>query len=296
MNINRKRIALNPLQYMATPDGWLDPSLAPPLEEQLAFVAAQGFDHIHCAVPPTLSPNEYKRKLDTAGLLPGPGYLSLLWSDDPSVRSNQLQKCRATAEINAGLGSDLSFLALSMTQDAPRVREHAGVGHKYSARRLEAIIDYIGSAAELAQDAGMTTALHPHVGTWIETEEETRAVLDAIPAGLLKFGPDTGHLTWAGADLDSVLQAYSDRVAGIHIKDLYLKSAETGRRDGLNYTETVKQVLWTEPGTGDADFTRIFSALAPNYDGWTVIEVDKGNRATPEESIALCGDWVRSLS
>jgi hypothetical protein len=47
---------------------------------------------------------------------------------------------------------------------------------------------------------GGSLALHPHVGTWIETEQEMESVLAAVPNTALRFRPDTGHLTWAGMD------------------------------------------------------------------------------------------------
>lgn len=296
MNINRDRIALNPLQYVATEDGWIDPAIAPPLEQQLEYVASQGFKYVHCAVPATLSPDEYRGKLERAGLGAGPGYVGIRWSDDPDLRVEHLRRCRAVAEANYAVGSELSFLAMGMAAGTARVDVHAAIGHQYSADRMDILIDYIGQAAEVVAAAGVVPALHPHVGTWVETESETRSVLDAIPASVLKFGPDTGHLTWAGADLTTLLADYSDRVAGVHIKDLFLDTAIAGRSEGLDYKSTIQRVLWTEPGTGDADFNEIFNALGPGFNGWTVIEVDKGNRPTPEDSIAVCGQWVRSLS
>ncbi|MEV7605767.1 sugar phosphate isomerase/epimerase [Paenarthrobacter sp. NPDC089322] len=296
MNINKNRIALNPLQYMATDDGWIDPSLAPPLEQQLEYIASQGFKYVHCSVPPGLSPDAYRRKLESAGLEAGPGYVGLRWSDDPEARLEHLRRSQATAEANAAVGSELSFLALGMTLGSARVDQHSAVGYQYSADRMDVIIDYVGEAAELVNAAGVVPALHPHVGTWIETESETRTVLEGIPSSTLKFGPDTGHLAWAGADVTSLLSDYADRISGVHIKDLFMDTASVARSERLDYKSAIQRVLWTEPGTGDADFNAIFNALPSGYVGWTVIEVDKGNRPTAEESIEVCGKWLKSLS
>ncbi|MEV4018691.1 hypothetical protein AB0J35_50180 [Nonomuraea angiospora] len=46
---------------------------------------------------------------------------------------------------------------------------------------------------------------------------ETRAVLDAIAPELLSFGPDTGHLHWAGADPAELITRYRDRVGAAHL-------------------------------------------------------------------------------
>ncbi|MGE3812373.1 MAG: sugar phosphate isomerase/epimerase family protein [Candidatus Nanopelagicales bacterium] len=294
MGINLERVALNPLQYMATPDGWLDPGLAPALDEQLAFIAAQGFNAIQVAIPAGMTAAEYRAALDAAGFVAGPGYIQVRHSADAGERAASVDAVKAAAGDIAAAGGDLAFLAMGMTQDAPRVAVSAAVGHDFSQGRLDEIIEQLGAAAELVKAEGVTPALHPHVGTWVETEAETRAVLEAIPADVLRFGPDTGHLTWAGANTVGLLKDYASRIAGIHIKDLFSEAARRGREERLPYQQAVLQPLWTEPGTGDVDFDELFDALGDDFSGWTLIEVDRGNRPTPEESIVLCGEWYRA--
>lgn len=290
MTITLGRVALNPLQYMATDDGWLDPSRAPALEEQLAFIGAQGFRSIQAAIPATMTPPEYRAALDASGFAPGPGYISVRIENE---RSQTLESVRRAASELAEIGSDLSFLSLGMAKDAPRVAISAAIGLEARDDRLTEAIDLVGAAAEIISAAGVTPALHPHVGTWIETESETRAALEAVPADVLRFGPDTGHLTWAGADTVGLLTDYADRIAGVHIKDLFSTAVATGRTERLGYQKTVCLPLWTEPGTGDVDFTELFAPLG-DFTGWTVIEVDRGNRETAQESIELCGKWFRA--
>lgn len=286
-------IALNPLQFMASADGWLDPGLAPPLPERLAVIAAHGFTAVQTEIPEDLTPERYRAVLSEAGIRPGPGYLTVRLEEDSAGRDAWIERVRRTAARNAEAGSALSFLSLGMTRDAPRVAVAAAVGHDSRADRLAEVVDLLGRAATAAREEGVVPALHPHVGTWVETEEETREVLRAIPADVLAFGPDTGHLTWAGADTAALLREHAGRIAGIHVKDLFLATAAEARRDRLPYRETVTRPLWTEPGTGDADLDGQLDALGPDYAGWIVIEVDRGNRPTPEESIGECGRWVR---
>ncbi|MEV0288785.1 hypothetical protein AB0H36_32090 [Kribbella sp. NPDC050820] len=68
---------------------------------------------------------------------------------------------------------------------------------------LPKVVAGVGVAAEAITSEGVTPALHPHVGSTIETEPEIRAVLDAVPASILSIGPDTGHLAWAGTSRTS---------------------------------------------------------------------------------------------
>src|SRR6266540_2184527 len=68
------RLALNPIQWMASDDGWLDPSKAPETAEQLALVKKAGFDGVMAAVPAGLSVKQYAELVADNGLELAPGY------------------------------------------------------------------------------------------------------------------------------------------------------------------------------------------------------------------------------
>ena len=102
------------------------------------------------------------------------------------------------AEQHAELGVPTMFLAMGMAKDAVRVARPA-VGQDADQDRLERVRDLLAETAGIIRAEGITPAFHPHVGTWAETEEETRFILDTVDASVLGFGPDMGHLAWAGA-------------------------------------------------------------------------------------------------
>ena len=85
------------------------------------------------------------------------------------------------------------------------------------------------------RDEGVTAALHPHVGGWVETEHELRTVLDGVGPDLLAFGPDTGHMSWAGMDVPAVLRDYADRIVGVHLKDTFAAGIARAAADDLDY-------------------------------------------------------------
>ncbi|MFF1568073.1 sugar phosphate isomerase/epimerase family protein [Streptomyces sp. NPDC058293] len=93
------------------------------------------------------------------------------------------------------------------------------------------------------------------------TEAETRHVLDTVNPGVLVFGPDMGHLAWAGADPAALIRAYADRVTGIHVKDFRGDIADRGKAEGWDYRRTVLAGLWAEPGHGTNDITQVLHAL-----------------------------------
>jgi inosose dehydratase len=295
MKIRHDRLAINPLQWVASADGWIDPTLAPPLDEQLTVIRDTGIKALHTAVPGDLTPQAYAAKLAAYGISPAPGYIAVRLTDDDAERRTFRETAARVAGHHAELGVDTVFLAMGMAKDAERVARPA-VGHLADQGRLERVRDLLAEIAGIVRAEGIAPAFHPHVGTWAETEEETRFVLDTVDASVLAFGPDMGHLTWAGADATRLVRDYADRVASVHIKDLDLGLAARAREAGWDYRRTVLAGLWSEPGHGNADIEGFVGALPDDFDGWLIVEVDRGARPTPEESMRLCGEWAAAYA
>jgi inosose dehydratase len=97
------------------------------------------------------------------------------------------------ARQHAELGLTGIGLGLAMGKDMPRVA-HPAQAYDADTSRVETVTALIGRIADAMVAEGVRPDLYPHVGTWIETEEEGRAVLDALPESRLGFLPDTGHL------------------------------------------------------------------------------------------------------
>lgn len=290
MPISPSQFAINPLQWVATDDGWINPGLAPALPDRLARIAAAGFTAIQSEVPSDSSVAEYAQALEAAGIRPGPGYIGMPWEEQPADRGQYLERAKVLAANNVELGNELLFLAMGMQRDAPRVA-HPAVGHDHELDRLERVRDYLAEAAQIITAEGGVAALHPHIGTWVETADDARFILDSIDEKILKFGPDAGHFAWTGIDPARIIAEYQTRLAGIHIKDYHLDLAVKSRAEDIDYRTTVRAGIWTEPGTGDADIPGILAAAGDDFKGWVVIEVDRGTTETPEESVDLCGHW-----
>ena len=285
------KLALNPIQWMATDDGWLDPALAPALDELLEQVKRAGFDHVMAAVPPAMTASAYAERVERAGLQLAPGYFVCRLKDDPTDVSDILAEADEAARVHAELGLRDIGLGPSMTKGSPRILRPA-VGAEADPARLGGLIDLIGRIGEVMRPHGVRPHLHPHIGTWIETEAETRAVLDALPSDVLGFLPDTGHLTWAGADVAQLVHDYGDRIAFLHIKDCRTEIAAEGRARSWGYQETVMNGLWVEPGRGSIDLAGIIGALPATFDGHLMVEVDRPDISSPYESAVASAAWM----
>ena len=282
-----KHVAINPLPWVFGP---LGPCVTEKnLREALRDLSQTGFRALHTDVPAGMTVQRYKEILDEFGFAPAPGY----FAGDFHVQEKQaaiVEQAKAHAGTLAALGVGSTFVAGNI--DMARFANPA-VGENASAERTKRIAETLGLLADAGFAEGVRFALHPHVAMIVETEEETRAVLDMTAGSSLGFGPDTGHLLWAGMIPEQIIADYADRIVGVHIKDV----DPAGFRNALRYeddfvTATARRHIWSEPGRGMVDFGAVFGALPADFDGWFVVEVDVPNLPSALESSRASWDYL----
>ncbi|NYF98274.1 TIM barrel protein [Janibacter cremeus] len=123
-----------------------------------------------------------------------------------------------------------------------------------------------------AAERGLTATLHPHVGTMVESGEETDRVLAGSRIGLCL---DTGHLLIGGGDPVKVAVEHPDRIAHMHLKDVDIAWARRVQDGSAAYTDAVAAGMYVALGEGDVDVAAIVSAVeGAGYTGWYVLEQD----------------------
>ena len=290
------RSALFGIQWYATSDGWLDRTKGPALASQLSQARDLGYAAVRIDVPEDLTVGQYVDLLAEYGLAPAPAYLGVQLEDDGRATPESSERARQTAALHAEAGLSSMFLGCGMSKAADRVARHPARGLGFNEARLDRVRDSLAAVAEVICAEGVRPGLHPHVGTWVETELETRYVLDTVDPALLAFGPDTGHLAWAGIDPARIMADYRQRIDHVHIKDVSASVSASSLTGGLNYQQTVLAGIWREPGLGDVDLDAVLGVLGPTFDGWLIVEVDRPFLPTPGESISACARWFRQRS
>jgi inosose dehydratase len=131
---------------------------------------------------------------------------------------------------------------------------------------------HLSEVAAVVGAEGMTMALHPHVGTLIETAEQVQRALEVVEVG---WCLDTGHLLIGGTDPVEFAQTNGERIVHVHLKDvagMLAAEVRAGRRSLLSAT---RDGLFLPLGRGDARIAEVMDALeASGYDGWLVLEQD----------------------
>ncbi|WP_432503319.1 sugar phosphate isomerase/epimerase family protein [Kineococcus arenarius] len=279
-----RRIAANPIPYWA--QGGKTREV---FETAFRDLREIGFRAVKADVPEGTGAGEYAAWLDGFGLSPS---LSLFSSplDETVDMSEVLEQARRFAAVQAELGLDRTMLS---SMSLPARLQAPAVGAGFDAGRLARAIENAGRVCEVLIAEGIRPLHHSHVGGVFETEAEVTALLDTLGPDLIGFGPDTGHLRWAGADPVALIERYRDRIGGIHIKDVYPDHLDAARAGGGDYRSVSGSGrLWAEPGRGVLDLEAVLEALPEDYDGDYMIEVDHPSVATVYESHRLSFEWA----
>jgi len=151
--------------------------------------------------------------------------------------------------------------------------------------RLDRLADHVAAR-------GVLLALHPHVGTMVETADEVERVVRGSRVGLCI---DTGHLLVGGSDPVAVTAAHADRVVHVHLKDVDAALAARVRSGSSSFGEAVRNGVFRPLGDGDVDVASLVRTLEEaGYLGWYVLEQDV-RLAGPEQAEAPYADVRRCL-
>ena len=139
-------------------------------------------------------------------------------------------------------------------------------------RGWSTLLGNLDRLGERAEERGITAALHPHVGTIVESRDDVDRVLDGSAIGLCV---DTGHLLVGGTDPVELTRKHVDRVVHVHLKDVRDQVAARVRSGELTYGEAIPEGLYAPLGQGDVDVKALVTNLEENgYGGWYVLEQD----------------------
>jgi inosose dehydratase len=278
------RIAANPIPYWATAGKTREV-----FDEAFRDFQEIGFTAVKADVPDGMSAAEYRRWIGDYGLAPA---LSLFSSpfDETVELASEIERAKQFAADQVELGLDRTMIS---SMSLPARMAQPGVGAGFDAGRLAQAIDSCGTVCRVLQAEGLRPLHHSHVGGVFETEAEVVRLLDDLGPDVLGFGPDTGHLTWAGIEPAGFIRRYADRLGGIHIKDCFPDLLDPADRDGLSYHETTAtKRLWAEPGLGVVDFDAVVAAIPDDYDGDFMIEVDEPSVESRFESHRISFEWA----
>jgi len=152
-------------------------------------------------------------------------------------------------------------------------------------------------ARTVKRETGLRTVFHHHIGTWVETPEETARFLAMTAPEVLGLCFDTGHYSFGGGNPVEGVRRHADRIWHVHFKDHDPKVAARSRRDGWNAVKSIEQGVFCELGNGDVDFKAILGEIGRRgYGGWIVVEQDViPGMGNPKESAKRNREYLKGI-
>ena len=121
----------------------------------------------------------------------------------------------------------------------------------------------------------MPLAYHHHMGTVIETEDDTKRLLDNT-SDQVKLILDTGHMLFANGNSVKIAEDYKDRIIHIHCKDMREDILNKSLQKDWSFREAFLQGAFTVPGDGCIDYKPLLKYLKNiDYEGWLVVEAEQ---------------------
>ena len=146
---------------------------------------------------------------------------------------------------------------------------------KLSEDEWKLLISRINEISKMMLDENMPLAYHHHMGTVIETEDETRRLIESTNDSV-KLLIDTGHMLFAGGNSIKLTEDFMERIIHVHCKDIRKDVLEKSLKNDSTFRQAFLDGAFTVPGDGCIDYKPFLTVLKNrNYEGWLVVEAEQ---------------------
>ena len=142
----------------------------------------------------------------------------------------------------------------------------------------------INEISKMMIDENMPLAYHHHMGTVIETEDETSRLMEST-IDSVKLLIDTGHMLFAQGNSIKLVNKFSEKLIHVHCKDIRKDILDKSLKNDSTFRQAFLDGAFTVPGDGCIDYKPFLKILKEkNYSGWLVVEAEQDpSKANPFE-------------
>ena len=144
---------------------------------------------------------------------------------------------------------------------------------------------------------GIRSCFHHHMGTVVQTVEETTRLMENTDPKYVFLCFDTGHFTFAGEDPVAMLGKFADRVGHVHLKNMRMPIVEKVKAEDWSFLKAVREGAFTVPGDPDGcvQFDDVFELLdKAGYEGWIMVEAEQDPaKANPFEYAKMARAYIK---
>ena len=149
--------------------------------------------------------------------------------------------------------------------------------------------------AEYAKSNGIRACFHHHMGTCVQTLEETVRMLENTSDDLL-LCYDTGHWTFSEVDPLAILEKFPNRIGHVHLKNMRKPVSDQAIKESWSFLKSVRNGAFTVPGDpeGCVDFPRVLKKLDEiGYEGWIMVEAEQDPaKANPFKYAKMAYEYI----
>lgn len=272
LNKDKIKLAIAPIAW--TNDDMPDLGAENTFEQCVSEMALAGFtgSEVGCKYP--ADPAVLKPMLDIRGLqICNQWFSSLVFSEGVEVT---LANLRQQLAFLKAMGA--SVIGASEQGNSIQGKDLAVFTEKavLTDEQWQLFTDAINQMGQIAKEEGFSFTYHHHMGTCVQTREETRKFLAMTNPETVSLLFDSGHFAFSGEDPVECLKEFAPRVKHVHLKDVRGEVVARAKAEGWSFLKAVREGAFTVPGDGDIDFAPIFKVLEEhNYEGWMVVEAEQ---------------------
>jgi len=246
-------------------------------------------------------PARLREELDARGLALIGSWVSVFLHDQQRHEQSARDAVRTARQLAAIGGAECMIVLGNDPYGDPMRTANAGRITPNMGMDDAAWTVFAAGATQVARavrdDTGLRTVFHHHIGTWVETPQETRHLMDMTDPALLGLCFDSGHWQFAGGDPVAGIEEYAGRIWHAHFKDCAPDIAARSRVEGWDGVTSVGHGVFCELGQGGVPFPAVGDALdRAGYSGWIVVEQDVlPGMGAPKESARRNRAYLASI-
>lgn len=200
---------------------------------------------------------------------------------EPGTLDAAIERARVAARRARALGAEVVITV-------PKPGSHRP-GDELAADSWRALLSGLDEIERACADEGARQALHPHVGSLVETAADMRRVLEGSAAG---WCLDTAHLASGRMAAVDFVALAGDRIAHVHVKDLDRELGEAMVDHRIGFDEAIAAGVFRALGDGDLPLADTIAVL-PCDVVW-VLEQDRTVPSEPPRGEGPVVDAARS--
>ena len=221
------------------------------------------------------SKEETKEKADAAGLR-----IVAQWFSSFIVRDGVeavIPDFRTTCEYLQFLGATRVVVS-EQTGSVQGIRDVCIFTNKpvLTEEQWPVLTEGLNRLGDVAHAHGLELVYHHHLGTVIQTKEETIRLMELTDPAKVSLLFDTGHAYVGDGDVMGLLEATIDRVKHVHFKDVRPEKMEESKAAERSFLDSFLAGMFTVPGDGTIDFTVPYKFLVDHgYSEWILVEAEQ---------------------